>query len=254
MEQAERSTLHWVLIHGAGGSGDLWDLVRPHFPGAWIVDLPGHEAGRARRPGGTPPQPGPLLRSIDAYADWISAGIAEQGWADVVVVGHSMGGAIAQTLGLRRPAWLRGLVLSSTAARLPVSATLLHLVATDYPAAVDWVIAHAFAAPPSAYRRAGIRRQMLRVPPAVTLADYEACAGFDITAQVQAGALPGPAVIISGSGDRMVPPAGSLFLASHISPARQESIPGAGHMAPLEQPEVWAAQVQALWVAVSTAS
>ena len=72
------------------------------------------------------------------------------------------------SVALRRPAWLRGVVLSSTGPILPVPDELIDLVRHDYPAAVDWILAHSFATPPTGYRREGIRRQLLRIPLTVT--------------------------------------------------------------------------------------
>jgi pimeloyl-ACP methyl ester carboxylesterase len=48
-----------------------------------------------------------------------------------VVVGHSMGGAVAQTLALLRPERLAGLVLIATGARLRVVARLVELLRHD---------------------------------------------------------------------------------------------------------------------------
>jgi pimeloyl-ACP methyl ester carboxylesterase len=243
-----------VFIHGAAGSSSFWDLVRPAFPTAWALDLPGHAAGRARRTEPVPAASEPVLNSIDAFADWLVSEIAERQWGEVVLVGHSMGGAIAQVTALRRPAWLRGVVLSSTGPILPVPAEVIDLVRDDYPAAVDWVLAHSFAAPPTGYRREGIRRQLLRIPPALTLADYQACNAFDIRVALQQAQWTIPTVIVCGAEDRMTPPAYSEFLRAHMPGAQLARLENAGHMAPVEQPAAWIAAVQRLWTQGATAT
>jgi pimeloyl-ACP methyl ester carboxylesterase len=246
-------TAQWVFIHGAAGSSSFWELVRPAFPAAWAVDLPGHAVGRARRTDPAPTADERILDSIDSFADWLMGEIAARQWGEVVLVGHSMGGAIAQVVALRRPAWLRGIVLSSTGPILPVPAAVIDLVRHDYPAAMDWVLEHSFATPPTGYRREGIRRQLLRIPPAVTLADYRACNAFDIRASLEHVQWSMPTVILCGQEDQMTPPAYSEHLAAHMAGAQLALVENAAHMAPVEQPAAWVAAVQRLWAQTATA-
>jgi pimeloyl-ACP methyl ester carboxylesterase len=109
-----------ALIHGAGGAAELW---RPQLEGladvARIVapDLPGHGPLGGR---GKP--------SITDYADWLEGLFAALEAGPLVLVGHSMGGAVAQSLALARPGRLAGLVLVSTGARLRVLARLVDLL------------------------------------------------------------------------------------------------------------------------------
>jgi pimeloyl-ACP methyl ester carboxylesterase len=242
----------WVFVHGAAGSSSFWDLIRPAFPAAWAVDLPGHAAGRARRSEPPPATGDPILESIDAFADWLMGEIAARHWGEVVLVGHSMGGAIAQVVAFRGPAWLRGVVLSSTGPILPIPDEVIDLVQRDYPAAVEWILGHSFATPPTGYRREGIRRQLLRIPPALTLADYRACNAFDIRVTLEQAQWSIPTVIVCGEEDQITPPAYSEFLAEHMAGAQLGLIENAGHMAPVEQPPAWIAAVQRVWAQMTS--
>jgi pimeloyl-ACP methyl ester carboxylesterase len=79
-----------VLLHGLGATGDVWRGWRPwlarRWPGRWIApDLPGH--------GGSPP--------LAEYTfDGFAAAIADiaQPTERVVVLGHSLGGAVGLAL------------------------------------------------------------------------------------------------------------------------------------------------------------
>jgi pimeloyl-ACP methyl ester carboxylesterase len=96
-----------LLLHGLGATGAVWDglaaLLPVHWPGSWIVpDLPGHgrSAGLARY-------------SFGGLAAAV-AGLAESD-TRLVVLGHSLGGAVALILGSGwfgvRPAAVAGLGL-----------------------------------------------------------------------------------------------------------------------------------------------
>jgi pimeloyl-ACP methyl ester carboxylesterase len=230
----------WLFVHGAGSSHEFWTGQRAAFPGSQAWDLPGHAAIH-RTHGPAAPRPAPPLPSITiaAYAGWVDEQVRAAGRRDVVLVGHSMGGAIAQTLGLHQPPWLRGLVLANTGARLRVAPALLALLETDYPAAVEQIIHWYFAPEVSPYRREGVRRQLLRTDPAVTLGDFRACNDWDVRAALQAGGIRVPTLVISSRTDQMTPPKQSEFLAEAIPGAALTWVSHAGHMTPLEQPAAW---------------
>lgn len=80
-----------VLLHGSGANGDVWDGLRPFIARGWpgrclVPDLRGH--GRSFH---APPY------AYGTYAADV-AGLIDPG-DDIVLVGHSLGGAVALTLG-----------------------------------------------------------------------------------------------------------------------------------------------------------
>jgi pimeloyl-ACP methyl ester carboxylesterase len=231
---ARRASL--VFVHGAGSNRDFWHEQRPAFPEAHYLNLPGHTESRDRSAAGQG------LRSVEHYADWVAGYIEAEALNSVVLNGHSMGGALALTLALRRPPWLSAIVLTGTGARLRVLPRLLDLLRADYPAAVDLIVEQSFAQPPGgeltyAQRalRNGTRRQLLRTPQEVTLGDYEACDRFDVMSQVSGISL--PTLCLVGAQDIRTPPKYSQYLHSQIKDSSLEVVEGAGHMLPLEQPE-----------------
>jgi len=225
-----------VFVHGAGSSADFWHWQRPAFPDAHYLNLPGHGKNSEQRSlvAGT--------RSlIEDYADWVASYIDAAGLGDVVLNGHSMGGATTLTLALRWPEWLRAIILTGTGARLQVSPDLLGLLRSNYPAAVDDILSASFALhnDPLTYaqkiRLNGTRRQLLRTPQQVTLDDYEACDRFDVMQRVHEINL--PTLCIVGAQDTMTPIKYSEYLHQAIRNSRLETIEGAGHMLPIEKPK-----------------
>jgi pimeloyl-ACP methyl ester carboxylesterase len=215
-----------VLVHGAGGSADLW---QPQLDGladvARVVapDLPGH--GYARGPG---------KPSIAAYAEWLAALLGTLRAGRAVVVGHSMGGAVAQALAIAQPGRLAGLVLIGTGAELPVLPRLVDLL-RKRPREGQSIIQDLSFAPGTPRECAEVVDRVLRKgAPLVTLGDYLACDRFDARADLERIRL--PTLVVAGAEDRLTPPKYARLLADAIPGARLVEIPGAGHFPQLEQP------------------
>lgn len=99
-----------VLLHGFPTSGFVWGEVVPLLPAghrAVVVDLLGF--GRSDRPHGHPV-------SIRGHADRVVALLDALGINYACVVGHDVGGGIAQTLAVRHPQRVSRLGLVSSVA------------------------------------------------------------------------------------------------------------------------------------------
>jgi magnesium chelatase accessory protein len=97
-----------VLVHGLGGAAANWLALAPLLlPGRRLLvpELPGH--------GGSSPLP--AAPSLSPYADVLGLLLEHEGAAPAAVVGHSLGGAVALRLALRRPAAVSALVLAAAA-------------------------------------------------------------------------------------------------------------------------------------------
>ena len=97
-----------VLVHGLGGAASNWLALAPRLLAGrrlLVPELPGH--------GGS--EPLPAARSLNAYADSLAIVAEHAGFAPAAVVGHSLGGAIALRLAIRRPDSVSRLVLAGAA-------------------------------------------------------------------------------------------------------------------------------------------
>lgn len=208
-----------VFIHGAGGSHLSWQLQLHRFKDAQAVDLPGHPEGSG-------------CKTIAAYVDWLEDYVKKHGLRDLVLAGHSMGGAISIEYALRDPK-LRGLVLVGTGARLRVRQDITAKILEDYVEA-SRLVARLSVAPncdPVVIDR--IAKEMLRVRAEVTCGDWMACDGFDRMSDV--AKITTPTLVTCGTDDRLTPPKYSQYLHEKIRSSRLVVIPDAGHSVMLEQ-------------------
>ncbi|HEX2571574.1 MAG TPA: alpha/beta fold hydrolase [Polyangia bacterium] len=216
-----------LLVHGAGSSSVVWmNAVKRIAPRRRAVapDLPGHG------------QSDPWHDvSIDLYRDAVGTIAANLGLQRVVLVGHSMGGAVALRVALAWPERVAALVLVCTAARLPAPVELLAALERDPLHMSEWMARLSFA--PATPRELVERWQAVAwtAPPETLLADLRAAGGFNVSGDLSR--LRMPALVVGGMDDLLTPPALSKDLADGLPNARLLLVPQAGHMAHLEQPD-----------------
>ncbi len=224
-----------VLVHGAGGSHVHWPAELRRLPGATVyaLDLPGH--GRSKGKG---------RDTVSGYAETVVAFCDALGLTRPVVIGHSMGGAIAQTLALDFPDRISALVLVATGARLRVTAAILDGIVSNFDETVKLIASYLWSresAPAVMMERLGV--QVLRdTGPIVLRGDFVACDRFDVMSRL--GEIAVPTLVIGGTADLLTPAKYAHFLAEHIPDARLKIFPNAGHVVMLEHPVEVAQAVQ----------
>jgi pyruvate dehydrogenase E2 component (dihydrolipoamide acetyltransferase) len=100
-----------VFLHGLGGSGSTWQTVLADLAARHRVcalDLPGHGASDK-------PAPATADYSVAGLARAVAQALDLLGLGQAVLVGHSLGGAVAMQVALDRPAAVSRLVLVDSA-------------------------------------------------------------------------------------------------------------------------------------------
>lgn len=215
-----------VAIHGAGGLGRYWgnQIARLSAVARFVTfDLPGH--GRST---------GPTHTTIGEGAQRVEAIMNVLGIADAVLMGHSMGGAIAQWLALHRPARVRGLILVGAGARLRVQPAILDGIRADWERTARQITEWQYAPGTSPLVLDTAAADLRQTDPDIVHSDYAACNEFNVMADLEKIRV--PTLVIVGEHDRLTPPAYADFLARSLPNATLEVIPRAGHMAMIEQP------------------
>ena len=226
-ESFDKSALTTTFVHGSGGDREEWrsqlDSLSDRF-NVIALELPGH--GASEPPGET---------TVAAYADWVVDFVEGLGLSKVVVVGCSLGSAIAQWIALSPKPWLVGIGLVGAGARLKVHPGflegMLHFNPDTLMSFADFAVSR--EAEPSV--RSAVRDRFLKGPVELIHGDLVACNEFDIIDRV--GRISLPTCIVVGEDDRLTPVKYSRFLQSAISGSELTVIPGAGHLVMMEKPK-----------------
>ena len=209
-----------VFIHGVGNSSLSFYYQLRHFRNSKAIDLPGH-------PDGTP------CNSIQGYLEWLRGFIKARRYKDVVLCGHSMGGAIVQMYALKYPEELRGLILIGTGAKLKVSHQYFEKAQDDADPVRVWVDAqkvHFTGVEPDLYQL--LVERAAQIGPDVGLNDLLCCDQFDVMSEISKINL--PTEIIAGSMDQLTPVKFADYLANNIANSQEHVIQGGDHFPQLQ--------------------
>jgi pimeloyl-ACP methyl ester carboxylesterase len=222
-----------LLIHGAGVSARTWvNQLRGLAPRlrAVAIDLPG------RRESDAVPDP-----TLEIYAETAYRILETLGDEPAFVAGHSLGGAVAQMLAQRHPERVKGLILMSTCVRVPPgddTQHLLGLVPAPFRRVVFLSAVRRLLLAPSASGAAiGLTLDEVGGCPTRTI-QHDTAIGRTMDVGDVARALRVPTLVLCGARDRLTAPELSRQLSGMIPGSRLQIVPGAGHMLPLEAPDV----------------
>lgn len=231
-----------VFLHYWGGSARTWSPVVDRLAGrsTLSIDFRGWSRSRGLR--------GPY--TLEQLAEDTIAVVQAAGIDDHVLVGHSLGGKVAQLVAAARPQGLVGLVLVAPGPAKPAAE-----ITPEYQQALS----HAYD---SADTVAAARDAVLTAGPLAPEPAEQVMAdsldgtpgartewplhGIAQNVVPQARCIAVPTLVIAGQHDR-VEPADVLRtnLLPYLPGARLSVIPGAGHLIPLEAPDELANRIAA---------
>jgi pimeloyl-ACP methyl ester carboxylesterase len=232
--------LSLVFLHYYGGSFRTWKHVTAKLaPKFHTVAIDQRGWGESDSP-----KEGYGLADLAADAESVIAALNLQRY---VLVGHSMGGKVAQLMATRQPVGLAGLVLVAPAPPSPMVMPPQdrEIMASAYASreAVEAALDNVLTAKPlSADDREQVIEDSLRGSPQAKIAWPRSTSLEDIAAQV--GDINVPTLVISGELDRVDPPIRlQVELLPRIPQAVMHLLPGTGHLSMLESPDALAALI-----------
>ena len=239
-----------VLLHGHGANlGIFAPLASQLMAGGRRVVAVDHRGfGRS--------SPVPSTFGFDGLVDDLATVLGVLDLRGAIVVGHSMGGAVALGLGVDRPDVVAdrvaALVLINSSARGPADRPLSRAKAT----ALDWclteqvgrhhrhgiVLARAnFGSEPRRSHVEAVRAIGLASPANSRLGFTRRLLGTDLSDRLNDVHV--PVLVLAGAADRVLPPSESKRIAEAVHGARLCVFQAAGHMLPLERSTQVAAQI-----------
>jgi 3-oxoadipate enol-lactonase len=234
-----------VMLHGVGGGRGAWAGQLGTFGAAGYRTVAWDAPGYGDTPAIEPYDMAGLARALERLLDAIAA-------PRVVLLGHSMGGMLAQEAVIAFPRKIAGLVLSATSPAfgrpdgawqqdflrqrlgpLDAGKTMADLA----PALVGGLVGP--DADPDGVRRA--TEVMSRVPGDTYRKALHAIVGFDRRAAL--GAIAVPVLAVAGERDATAPPVVMAKMTQKIPGAEYALLAGCGHLANLERPRAFDAAV-----------
>lgn len=227
-----------VFLHGIGGGHAAWDRQLPFFKAQGYQTMAWDAPGYGDSPDVTPYSFENVARALGSAIDRLNAG-------PVVIVGHSMGGMIAQETYAWFPEKIRALALTFTSPAFAGTGsdfTRQFIEARIKPLDLGRSMReiaeklmptmHGGSFDPEGLLLAG--RVMATVPPETYRKAVAMLTTFDRRAQLPL--IKVPTLVLAGGDDLVAPPAMMERMAAKIPGAEYVCLPGCGHLGPMDQP------------------
>ena len=222
-----------LFLHGVGGGHHAWDAQLPFFAAqgypshAW--DQPGY---------GHSPIVDPY--DLEQVCAALARLVASLGNEPVVLVGHSMGGLVAQEAYVRHPALVKAMVLCFTSPAFTggdSDFTREFIAARIGPLDQGRTMAEIAARliPTMGSNSKLAERIMAGVPPETYRKAVRLLTTFDRRKEL--AAIKVPTLLVAGSEDQTAPPAVMERMAQKIPGAEYRLLTGCGHLGPMDRPD-----------------
>lgn len=261
--------MHLVALHGYPLDHRMWDPLAARAAGGRLGPIASVFAPDLRGRGGSP-RAAAATHAMSLFADDVAKDVeaALPSGAPFLLAGLSMGGYVCfeflKRHGARFGGRIAGVALFDTKASADDDTGRAGRKAAIEALRKDGIEAALSAMLPKLLARGSkdtpaedlVRRMVLATPPATAMADLAGLAlrdeGFEVLS-----AWDRPLLVAVGEEDAITPPSDAeamTAVAAHAPWVRLLTVPGAGHMAPLEQPDEAAAGLVSLAEAVLRAA
>lgn len=214
-----------IFIHGAGENKDVWifqEALKDNF-NLIFFDLTGHGESTKKLP------------SMDDFMDDLSNIIDKMCSSKPSIVGHSMGGAIAQKFAIENGDKVKKLILASTGAKLKVAPIVFDTIKNNFESVIEMLTDLLFAKKPSKEIAKIIENEIKDCGSEILYNDFMICNEFSVMDDLDK--IKNKTLVICGDKDKLTPVKYSDYLKNNIKDSRLSILKDTGHMVMIEQPD-----------------
>ncbi len=216
-----------LFIHGSGSTSNIWKNqfnLEIHYD-ILAIDLPSHNNSDVFS-----------RLSLDLYIDVLKEFIQSIKYENLILCGHSLGGAITQAYYFKHPNKVKALILFGTGGKLRVSQLILDSLKNNYDEYLNSLILKAFYKNTPKKIIKNYKKETSKIGSEITYQDFKICDNFDTLDKTSTISI--PCLILCGDSDYLTPVKYSQFFHEKIKKSKLVIIKKAGHMIMLEQPEI----------------
>jgi pimeloyl-ACP methyl ester carboxylesterase len=217
-----------ILLHGMGSSHLIWPASIRMMSGenVYALDLPGH--GKSNGKG---------LQSISSYAKTVIQFMDKAEIFTAILVGHSMGSAVALQIAQDHSDRVAGLGLLSVGTTFRIEKNIQDSIGNTKMISdtLEWLSSMLLSSKGNKKIIEKVNKSLLEIRPAVLTADIHACMEYEFHKIPEGSNI--IAQIICGAEDQIVPSSDARLLAKSIPGTKFECISNCGHVVMLEEPD-----------------
>ena len=225
----ERPGLPIVFLNGVGTSLEIAAPLAERFPGRRFIAI--EMPGAGLTPMSDLPLPPALLARLCVEA------ASQLGAHEFDLIGLSIGGAIAQQIGIQYRGRITRLVLAGTCSGVTMlphdwSETCFMRAMNPFAAVMDDLMSD-LTGPHL--------RDLVWPKPDGMASQFVSFAGWTSLAFLPM--IQAPALVLAGARDRIIPPSNAMQLSAFMANAEHRILPDAGHLFPFTEPERTASHI-----------
>ena len=223
-----------VMIHGLAGDSRLFHNQIKYFSPMFRIiapDLPGH--GNSKNY---------LINTIDDYDNALNAILEKERIKNSIILGHSMGGAVAINYYIKHKSKVKALILVSTSSNFNINEKAVKAAEKNFYLFYESLIKNSFS------KKAGIflaaaKNGISELHKAGIIKGFKICSTIDLSEKVKK--IEVPVLLIGNKEDALIPIEHTSNTGKNIKNSKMVIMDKKGHVPFFEESEIFNTEVEA---------